>query len=963
MARGLIQAGIPAVIAMHFSISDEGGIKFAESFYTKIVRGRSLEFAAHAARRTLLLSDNYHLQCDALALVLLTSNGECLKTTQVVNRTTQESPTIDFSFYLPLPQLGHGFFGRRKEYRQIRDGILQQNQRATIIHGIGGIGKTAFVSHVATRLKRHFQGVYAFDCSSGTLTPRTVMLELHRFLAAQGVNALEQLLYQYLQPELMATSLAQVLSQWSVLLIFDNFESQLESTNEGFRIADKNLRTFVTLLVKTTAERSHFLFTSRYLFDLDDKRLGNIQSLPLQDLSRPEGLSLMHRLQHLAPAGYLDKVKALEAFGGHPFALVTLDRYCSNHALSNALESSTVIHGGLREFLAIELNYTQLSERSRDLLNRLAAFKQAVPYSAAEWVIGEKAPYEKEFLERLFVKARDGWPKEWEGHFVEADMRRNIEQALPDRRIAEDLINPIGELIRWGLLTPIQGDGELKELSVHTLVREFCRDKHQREVWRELLRDAAAFYTNLIKVASEEKTNTQIWTEVSAFELLMEADDFNEAAVLLFDAHRLLQRWGFGNYLENQYSRLANKLDANGTASLLHHSGSLALLRGEHHKAIEFFERALKASKDIGNRTLMAGPLAQIADIHYNRREYGKAMKYYEQALEISEECRDYSHVASTLHQIGMIYEEQREFERASEYYERSMKIAGSRSDRANFAVSLRQIGVLVDKSGYDGEKAVDSFRKALEIFDELNDRANVAKTLAMIGNVYLRASQHEKAAEFYSRSLRIREELGSRLEIAALFQQIATIHDQQGTPEQALEYAQRSLRIRDELGDRAGIATSLHRIAMIQEHLGSLEKALDYYSRSVKMAEKIGDPFAISTPLMQLGLIYHRQDNFDKAWDCYQRSIKITKEGDLPAGLAHGLNLRGMLFISLGRFREAFGDLFSSWKMFTDLESRNDAEGAARVLKLLRSVWRERDFDAEWKKVTSEGVPVWLKQ
>ena len=89
MARGLLRRKIPAVIAMQFSISDEGGLKFAESFYTRIAAGRTLELATHAARRALLLSDDYYLQADALAPVLLTSNGDCLQTTQA-----EAAPTL-----------------------------------------------------------------------------------------------------------------------------------------------------------------------------------------------------------------------------------------------------------------------------------------------------------------------------------------------------------------------------------------------------------------------------------------------------------------------------------------------------------------------------------------------------------------------------------------------------------------------------------------------------------------------------------------------------------------------------------------------------------------------------------------------------------------------------------------------------------------------------------------------------
>jgi NADH/NAD ratio-sensing transcriptional regulator Rex len=252
LARGLLRDQIPAVIAMQFSITVEGGLRFEEALYPKLAAGQALEPAVNAARRALLQRDDPFLQADALAPVLLTANGDCLKTTAAVV-TASVQPRIDFSFHLPLPQLSFGFYGRRREYRQIRDGLLQRNHRAVVIHGIGSIGKTALASHVVTRLREQFKGVYAFDCSAGTLAPERIVLELHRYFEPQGVQALAPLIHQVQQslpPETLASYLAQVLSQWPLLLIFDNVESQLEWADAGFRIRDEHLRAFLSTLVK-----------------------------------------------------------------------------------------------------------------------------------------------------------------------------------------------------------------------------------------------------------------------------------------------------------------------------------------------------------------------------------------------------------------------------------------------------------------------------------------------------------------------------------------------------------------------------------------------------------------------------------------------------------------------------------------------------------------------------------------
>jgi hypothetical protein len=409
------------------------------------------------------------------------------------------------------------------------------------------------------------------------LAPEVIVRDLHRYFEYQGNKVLQLLVNQPLPPEFLANHLAQVLCQWPLLLLFDNFESQLERKDSIFQIRDENLRVFLTTLVKATATGSHFIFTSRYLFDLDARRLGTIQELPLGDLSRPEALSLMQKLPNLAVASFADKLAAFETFGGHPYALVALDRHCSYKPVSQALKDAKSVHAELREFLALELNYGCLSERGRALLDRLAAFRVPVPPEAAGWVIGEKVGL-AELSQDL---NRDALSEELKA-LDEAALLDILERLLPEqRRQAEDLDRPIAELIGWGLLMPIREEGQLKSLAVHSLVRDFCRDRQRGETWRTCLRDAAAFYTNQTKLFAEhDKTLVVIEAEMEAFELLMEAENFGEAATLLVVADPLLHRWGFGRYLEGQYLRLLDKVDRPTLADIEHNLGVLLQARG-----------------------------------------------------------------------------------------------------------------------------------------------------------------------------------------------------------------------------------------------------------------------------------------------------------------------------------------------------------------------------------------------
>ena len=180
---------------MQFSISDEGGLKFAEVLYQQIAQGVTLERAVHAARRALLADQRFFFNNDALAIVLLAADGACLQTTKAAAAPPPIAHTASYHGDR-LDPLAHGFYGRRREYRKLRDALLQQGQRAVVIHGMGGIGKTALLTHAIQRLRPRFKDVMSFDCRRAALAPETILLELHRYFAAQGMPQLQALIGQ-----------------------------------------------------------------------------------------------------------------------------------------------------------------------------------------------------------------------------------------------------------------------------------------------------------------------------------------------------------------------------------------------------------------------------------------------------------------------------------------------------------------------------------------------------------------------------------------------------------------------------------------------------------------------------------------------------------------------------------------------------------------------------------------------
>ncbi|MDQ1355118.1 MAG: hypothetical protein QG657_5428, partial [Acidobacteriota bacterium] len=826
LARALARKGVPGVLAMQFSITDGGGIMLAEHLYPKLAEGQPVDKALSVIRRMMLQSDDLDIMADAVAMVLILAGEDILKAVEVEKKVAEPEIRIQFDKLTLLPELGFGFYGRRKEYRVIRDGILYKHERAVIVHGIGGIGKTALIQHVASRLQDHFEGVCVFDCRGGALSPDVILLRLHRLLESKGIKVLEQLMHRFLPAEELGGYLGQVLSQVSLLVIFDNFETQLsevfgetkvfggagtvlqkgscppeaKETKAVHIIRDQNLKTFLEVLVRTTAERSCFLFTSRYWFDIDEKRVGPIRYMALNDISRPEALGLMQHLPSLSAASYEDKMDAYRIFGGHPYGLVTLDRHCGMRSLAEVLKDAQGVHKELREFLAIEMNYGKLTSKGRELLNRLAAFRQPVEWDAVHWVTGSEVDTVEELMKRMKNVDPNEIPEELR-QMDETALAQMFREMLPIVRKAEGVEQVGQELIGWGMVTPVREEEEVY-LTVHSLVREFCREKSGAE-WRKHLTEAAGYYSNKYNLFKEDqKTLSTVLEEVEAAELLMEAENFEAAAQVIINIDPLLNRWGWGRLLESLYEQVLRALPGveRITRAMIQHSMAVLMQnRGSYEAAREKYEESLKITGELGIQMGVADSLHNIGAIYHDKGEYVVAIEKYEQSLKIREDIDDKLGISQSLHQLGNIHYLQGNFTDALEKYEQSLKILEELGDRYGIAKSLFNIGNIHNLNG-DYVIALENYEQSLKIREEIGDKLGIAQCLHQTGGIYLVERDYVTALNMYESSLKIKEELDDKLGIAQTYSQLGLLFLTTGKYANAFECFMNALAIFTEL-------------------------------------------------------------------------------------------------------------------------------------------------------------------
>ena len=195
LARILLKQGMPAVLAMQYSVLDEAATLFADRFYTGLANNKPLDVALTEARLGLQMAKEEEggERVDFATPVLFLNDPACVSVAQVRPETEERrlDRPVDWS---TVSVMEKGFVGRRRELRRIRHGFTSGRQRAFIIHGLGGIGKSVLATRAATKLRKNFRGVKAVRMTA-TTRPEDILSELNAFLNLTGVNAFNQVIH------------------------------------------------------------------------------------------------------------------------------------------------------------------------------------------------------------------------------------------------------------------------------------------------------------------------------------------------------------------------------------------------------------------------------------------------------------------------------------------------------------------------------------------------------------------------------------------------------------------------------------------------------------------------------------------------------------------------------------------------------------------------------------------------
>jgi tetratricopeptide (TPR) repeat protein len=802
VAARLLQGGIDAVVAMSASVLVASAIRYVEAFYRALATGDAVPLAHERARQALHDDPHRHLshryqeeegepirlsdwwlphyyQQRPLLLEPTTSASTGRNATRTRKRPSEDTTLPIFNEEMPA-EPRYGFRGRSRELLQIERALLQK--KLVIIHGFGGMGKTALVREAADWFTR--TGFYQRACFVSFEQGGDAVLllgALGRFLGIYDGS---------FNPNDLPVALARVLhalKKQRILVLADNLESILP---EGEASLAPELRAQLwSVLLDLRKQGAGVLLTTRDT-DFGESKLApgkNILQLRLDGLSQEDAYLLASKI--LTDLG-IDRMRApytelralLAQLDEHPLAIQLVLPALRDYPLSRIRADFAALlptfvddtASGRNRSLLASLDYSlhRLGTEQRALLSRLALF--------------EGGANEDDLLAITEIPES-----------VWASLRSELEQAAL-------------------LLTePVHPDIRVPFLHLHPVLVPFLRSQPGADQDASLRQRYVQRYYGLANYLDQQDIRHPEPVRAMA---RRELPNLRHALALLLEERLLEEALGMADYLAHfltifgmlrereQWRKRLNRAMAERGAST---GNSLTRAENLHElgQAQDERERGNVRAAFTRLSSLLARiqaqptgtPVGPGSFIHCRTlEELGRcllddgqqiaaevrlreALAILERLLE-QEPDEDYllRQHAIMFNDLGTVLMLQGEYSEAKVTYEQALKRYRALQDSRNVASALGGLGILARWQGEYAE-ARTHLLQALEQFEDLGEPASKASIWYNLGYVALEAKDLTEAERCLRESLSLYEGLGNVADAADCCNALANVAERAG--------------------------------------------------------------------------------------------------------------------------------------------------------------------------------------
>jgi tetratricopeptide (TPR) repeat protein len=854
VAARLTSGGLPAVIAMTYSVLVVTTQKLFESFYRNLAYGERVGEALENARQDLYDHPERLERQRGQNRVIMRLQDWFLPALYQVGNDGALFQVVD----PPQPPLERGeksgsnlrelqeagFWGRSRELWAIERAYVRGTRRITI-SGFGGMGKTYLAEETGRWLLR--TGMFARVC----------FISFADFQGVDPVSYAVSVLATVLDTNLIDGAAAtRALREQAVLVILDNLEtisSPLPPLVKGGK-EDSDQDPFVS--GKEDSEKAPLSKGGRgdqALLDIakewseagNSRVLLTTRAADLQHSDYPNQGSLKHiplPLRGLSEGNALDYFQSLiklppePQFGLPPRdGLLELFKLLDYHPLSLGL-----LAGQLKQRRALEVH--------RELAQLVADTPNNPLLASLNLSVSRLDPKAQEWIKRLGV---------FQGGAFEDDLMAITEIAETEWHELRTQLEATG-LIQAESLSHL-GVG-VPFLKFHpTLAPAMWSRLTEPEQQQLLIRHRQRYYQLSAYLYDEDEKNPFFARAIAQRELpnllyavrgsIAAGEDF--AVDFMENVNKFLYFFGLNQdreKLTEMAQHIGGEVRSQTWFITRSNTGEQLWDAGRYAEAEAVFQEILTGlgATPSYDRCYVIGNLG----LCYESMGHPElAAATYRLALEVAGQLEQNNSVKRQMGRLqtslGDVLTNMGNYDRARESYEASLAIKKEiGGDRRGEAVVQGQLGTLARKQNNIPE-AIQRYQEALEIFQQLNEPAMEATAWHQLGNTFYELRQWEAAEQTYRQSAQIKEAQGNLTGAARTWNQLAMVSEGAGKLTEAEAWYRKAIAADRKQGDRVLLSQHLSNLAdLLQQFPNRLNEAQQLAEESLAIKETL-DPAA----------------------------------------------------------------------------------------------------------------------
>jgi tetratricopeptide (TPR) repeat protein len=215
---------------------------------------------------------------------------------------------------------------------------------------------------------------------------------------------------------------------------------------------------------------------------------------------------------------------------------------------------------------------------------------------------------------------------------------------------------------------------------------------------------------------------------------------------------------------------------------------------GEFRLALEHMKRAERLTSDKEDLMYIYN---QIGLTYWRMGYLDEALVYYIVSLSLAIGLGNESMQAAVLNNIAGIYKDKGELDKALGFYEESLRLQTDGKEKA--AIYHNIAGVYGQKGDY--QKAMEYFQKAIETSERYGDYHEASMMKLNLGNTYRKMKDYEKAEKYLLEGLEGLKKVGDKYGEAAGYKYLGWLYKDKGDKKTAKDYLTRAYNLFKSIG------------------------------------------------------------------------------------------------------------------------------------------------------------------